>query len=121
MASPFLWPAVRQRTGCEKMQRECAMVRLDGPFVRFGGGELPPEKRTALAAVDSLASDIAQMFKQPVTYSELALDEKRSAELLAGVLQRAGFRVERAVAGMPTAFTATYGEGKPILGILRRV
>jgi len=51
-------------------------------------------------------------------FAEIALEESRSAELLAEVLEQEGFRVERGVAGLPTAFVATYGTGTPIIGIL---
>lgn len=50
--------------------------------------------------------------------AELGYMETRSAEILAGELEAHGFRVERGVAGMPTAFVATFGSGKPIIGIL---
>jgi aminobenzoyl-glutamate utilization protein B len=46
------------------------------------------------------------------------LRETRSAELLADYAEQQGFRVQRGVAGMPTAFVATYGEGRPVIGIL---
>ena len=42
----------------------------------------------------------------------------RSAALLADSLEAAGFRVERGVAGIPTAFIATVGSGKPVIAIL---
>jgi len=51
-------------------------------------------------------------------YAETALREHRSAKLLADYAEQQGFRVERGVAGMPTAFIASYGEGRPIIGIL---
>jgi aminobenzoyl-glutamate utilization protein B len=50
--------------------------------------------------------------------AELGYQETRSSELLAGMLERAGFAVERGVAGIPTAFVASYGSGKPVIGIL---
>ncbi len=50
--------------------------------------------------------------------SETALKETRSAPVLADVLEKEGFAVQRGVAGMPTAFVATFGSGKPVIGIL---
>ena len=44
--------------------------------------------------------------------------ETKSSALLAAELQNAGFRVEKGVANMPTAFVATYGQGKPVIAIL---
>ncbi|MFC1477325.1 amidohydrolase [candidate division KSB1 bacterium] len=52
------------------------------------------------------------------SYAELGLQEFRSSELLASTLEKEGFSVERGMAGMPTCFVATYGSGKPVIGIL---
>jgi aminobenzoyl-glutamate utilization protein B len=51
-------------------------------------------------------------------FAELGLEEVRSSALLAEELQRQGFSVKKGVAGMPTAFIATWGEGNPVIGIL---
>jgi aminobenzoyl-glutamate utilization protein B len=52
------------------------------------------------------------------TWAEPGYQEKKSSPLLAGMLEDAGFEVERKVAGIPTAFCATYGAGKPVIGIV---
>jgi aminobenzoyl-glutamate utilization protein B len=52
------------------------------------------------------------------SYAELGMQEFKSSNLLADTLEEAGFTVERGAAGMPTCFVATYGEGKPVIGIL---
>ena len=52
------------------------------------------------------------------SYAELGLQEFKSSKLLADNLEQAGFRVERGLAGMPTCFVASYGTGKPVIGIL---
>jgi len=49
---------------------------------------------------------------------ELGLHETKSSATLADALEAAGFAVERGVAGMPTAFIATYGEGAPVIALL---
>ena len=51
-------------------------------------------------------------------YAELGLMEHRSSKLLADELEKHGFRVERGVAGMPTAFVASWGSGKPVIGVM---
>ncbi len=51
-------------------------------------------------------------------WAEPGYQEKKSSELLASMLERAGFRIERGVAEIPTAFTATYGSGKPVIAVL---
>ncbi|MFH0801892.1 MAG: amidohydrolase [bacterium] len=54
------------------------------------------------------------------SYAELGFEEVKSSALLARTLEEAGFQVERGVAGMPTAFVATWshGTGKPVIGFL---
>jgi aminobenzoyl-glutamate utilization protein B len=56
--------------------------------------------------------------KQIWGWAEPGYQEVQSAPLLAGMLEEAGFQVERGVADIPTAFQATYGAGEPVIGIL---
>jgi aminobenzoyl-glutamate utilization protein B len=49
---------------------------------------------------------------------ETAFNEHQSSKLLADYAEANGFKVERGVAEMPTAFVATYGSGSPVIGIL---
>lgn len=51
-------------------------------------------------------------------YAEVGYQEYKSSELLQNKLKAAGFAVEAGVAGIPTAFVASYGSGKPVIGIL---
>jgi aminobenzoyl-glutamate utilization protein B len=51
-------------------------------------------------------------------YAEMRFQEYQSAALLADFLEREGFQVERAVAGIPTAFAASFGTQGPVIGIL---
>ena len=44
--------------------------------------------------------------------------ETNSSKILADYAEKNGFKVERGVAGMPTAFVATYGSGKPVISVL---
>lgn len=51
-------------------------------------------------------------------WAEPGYQESKSAALLSKTLEEHGFAVKRKVAGIPTAFTATFGSGKPVIGIL---
>lgn len=51
-------------------------------------------------------------------FAEVGYKEKQSSALLQEQLKAAGFTVEAGVAGMPTAFTASFGRGAPVIGIL---
>ncbi len=52
------------------------------------------------------------------SYAELGLQEDKSSALLIRTLKEAGFTVEQGLAGMPTCFVASYGSGRPVVGIL---
>lgn len=75
-------------------------------------------KRSVVAAVDAIESDLAATSAAVWEHAEIALRESKSAALLANALEEGGFRVERGVAEMPTAFVASYGSGKPVVAFL---
>lgn len=51
-------------------------------------------------------------------YAELSLQEFQSCALYCEVLEKEGFQVKKGIAGIETAFSASYGKGKPVIGIL---
>ena len=75
-------------------------------------------KREAVALVDKRAQELISLSDQVWGFAETALRETRSAAVLADYAEKQGFRVTRGVAGMPTAFIAEYGSGRPIIGIM---
>lgn len=75
-------------------------------------------RQKALESVEAQRADLVRLSEQIWAWAETALREARSAAAVADYAERHGFRVERGVAGMPTAFIATFGEGRPIVGIL---
>lgn len=75
-------------------------------------------KQKAIEQVDSIEPIISEVAIKLWEYSETALQETKSANLLINKLIEAGFSIETNVADMPTAFIATYGSGSPVIGIL---
>ena len=75
-------------------------------------------KQEVIAIADNMAAEINAMSIRLWDLSETALREQQSSAYLADILEQSGFTLERGVAGMPTAFTASYGKGKPVIGIL---
>ncbi|MBV7332110.1 amidohydrolase [Chloroflexi bacterium TSY] len=61
---------------------------------------------------------LSYVAKEIWDHPEIALEETFASRLLSEELENAGFAVERGVGQMPTAFVATWGEGKPIVGFL---
>ena len=87
----------------------------------------------ALASTTSIAADSgdglreflagraardAEVARSIWEYAEVGYQETKSTALLQQELTKAGFKVEAGVAGIPTAFVATAGSGKPVIGIL---
>lgn len=75
-------------------------------------------KKYALEKIDENASLFCEVSDKIWEYAELSLKEYRSAALYVDILKKLGFRTEENVCGIKTAFTGTYGSGKPIIGIL---
>ncbi len=80
--------------------------------------QLPRPKATAMAWVDANQATLKQVSDDLWTFSEVGLREFKSNERLTKLLEGQGFKIERGVAGMPTAFVASYGSGGPVIGFL---
>ena len=76
------------------------------------------DKDKVIQSLDAQASEFTKVAKQIWENPELGYLEEKSSALLKGELEKAGFKIVSGVAGIPTAFTATYGTGKPVIGIL---
>ena len=76
------------------------------------------QKQAALAAIEEKKDLICHVADRIWEYAELSLQEFRSAALYCEVLRQEGFAVEQGICGIETAFSAAYGSGRPVLGIL---
>ena len=75
-------------------------------------------RQTALNWIEENDSLIVRVSNTIWEFAELGLEEFRSSKLISDTLKKAKFDVETGVAGMQTAFVATYGSGNPIIGVL---
>jgi len=82
----------------------------------------PPQledlKREAVERVESKRDLTQQIVDSIFSFSELGYQEFATSEYVTGILEKNGFTVERGVAGMPTAFVASWGSGKPVIGFM---
>jgi aminobenzoyl-glutamate utilization protein B len=77
--------------------------------------------RTDSKALDWICShdkELIDLSDRVWSFAELGLHEDRSAEAQQSVLRKYGFQIDSGVAGMPSAFVATWGSGKPAIGLL---
>lgn len=80
--------------------------------------QAPALKKQALRDLDSKQDGYRKVALQIWDYAEVGYKEVKSSALLQQTLQQNGFTIEAGVAGMPTAFVATYGHGQPVIGLL---
>jgi aminobenzoyl-glutamate utilization protein B len=80
--------------------------------------KLSAEKKAIFSSVDKHSSELIALSDSIWLYAETSLKEYRSSKILSDYAEQQGFKVQRGVAGMPTAFIASYGEGRPIIGVL---
>jgi aminobenzoyl-glutamate utilization protein B len=57
------------------------------------------------------------MVDQVFSFGELGFQEFETSKYLTGILEKNGFRIERGFAGIPTAWGATWGNGKPVIAL----
>ncbi len=106
-----------------------ALVLAQGRGGGAGGAQQPPLslpadtpritalKDEAAAEVEKLKDFSQQMVDQVFSYGELGFQEVETSRYLIGILEKNGFTVEKGIAGIPTAFMASWGSGKPVIAL----
>ena len=79
---------------------------------------LPGLKQEAATEVDKLQTLTQQMVDEIFSFSELGFQEFETLRYLTGILEKNGFHMEREVVGIPTAWVASYGSGKPVIAFI---
>lgn len=75
-------------------------------------------KQAAIGMVDGRRQTAQRIVDSLFSFAELGYQEFESSAYLCALLEKEGFQVTRGVAGMPTAFVATWGTGKPVIGLM---
>ncbi|MHA8065533.1 amidohydrolase [Aquirufa sp. ROCK2-A2] len=75
-------------------------------------------KKKILLSIQSKSQSYEQIAQKIWNFAEVGYKENKSSLLLQETLKQAGFTIQPGVAGIPTAFIATYGSGGPVIGIL---
>ena len=80
--------------------------------------KMTSNKKALVASVEKHKAELIKISDSIWGLAETAFEEYGSAEILANYAEKNGMKVERGVAGMPTAFIATYGSGSPVISVL---
>src|SRR5579862_9188383 len=84
--------------------------------------KVSPEREASLKAdlagqIDGMKKQAQVMVDSVFSFGELGFQEFETSKYLTGILEKNGFRVERGVAGIPTAWVASWGSGKPVISL----
>ncbi len=101
--------------------RKLALVLLAAP-VAFAQATIPAEREAAMKAdlagqIDGMKKQAQVMVDTVFSFGELGFQEVETSKYLTGILEKEGFRIERGIAGIPTAWLATWGSGKPVISL----
>ncbi|MBT8258522.1 MAG: amidohydrolase, partial [Bacteroidia bacterium] len=80
--------------------------------------EMSKTKKDIIKSVENHKENLIKISDEIWALAETAFEEHKSADILADYAEAQGFNVDRGVAGMPTAFVATYGSGSPVISVL---
>lgn len=95
------------------------LISLSPLFIRAQSThDLPEEKQDIIAELEQRTDEFGKLAQTIWEHAELGYMEHKSSGALQGKLKSEGFTVEAGVAGMPTAFVASYGSGEPVIGLL---
>src|ERR1700689_4794101 len=102
--------------------KKFATVLLLGAACAFGQTKLSPEKEAAMKAdlvgqIDAMKKRAQVMVDSVFSFGELGFQEFETSKYLTTELEKEGFKIERGVAGIPTACGATWGSGKPVIAL----
>ncbi|MDQ8153381.1 MAG: amidohydrolase [Gemmatimonadota bacterium] len=86
-------------------------------YVYPASPELEAMKAEVAKKIDAKAKLVQEMVDQVFSFGELGMQEFETSKYLTGILEQNGFKVERGVAGMPTAWVAKWGSGKPVISL----
>ena len=100
------------------MKQIFTILLLSISFITVQSQSANKLKKELLSSIDEKTSDLTSLSDKIWEAAEVAFREDKSAEYLIEYAEANGLKVEKGLAGMPTAFTATYGEGKPVIGII---
>ncbi|MEJ2162971.1 MAG: amidohydrolase [Robiginitalea sp.] len=100
------------------MKKQILLVAILGFTASLQAQKMTASKKAIVASVEKHQQELIAISDSIWALAEIAFQETNSSRILADYAEKNGFSVERGVAGIPTAFTATYGSGEPVISVL---
>jgi aminobenzoyl-glutamate utilization protein B len=90
--------------------------------VAFAQPKVSAEKEASMKAdltgqIDAMKKQAQVMVDSVFSFGELGFQEFETSKYLTGILEKEGFKIERGIAGIPTAWVASWGSGKPVISL----
>jgi aminobenzoyl-glutamate utilization protein B len=100
------------------MKKSIYLLFLVCMVVPVQSQKMSTTKKAIVNSVETHRQELIAISDSIWALAETAFEETHSSKILADYAEANGFNVERGVAGMPTAFVATYGSGSPVISVL---
>src|SRR5499427_4979208 len=102
--------------------RNTLLVIALGALAAFAQPKASADKEAAMKAdlagqVDGMKKLAQVMVDSVFSFGELGFQEFETSKYLTGILEKEGFKIERGIAGIPTAWVASWGSGKPVISL----
>src|SRR2546422_2376915 len=94
-----------------------SLIAISIPVFTQSTSRLDLFKKEATAEVEQMKDFSAQMVDQVFSYGELGFQEFETSHYLTDILKKNGFQIKDGISGIPTAWTATWGSGKPVIAL----
>src|SRR5258706_1938538 len=103
------------------MVKPLLALTLSAAFL-FAQPKVAPDKEAAMKAdlagqIDAMKKQAQVMVDSVFSFGELGFQEIETSKSLTAILEKEGFKVEKGIAGIPTAWVATWGSGKPVISL----
>src|SRR5690349_15842435 len=102
--------------------RKCFALAAVVTGLAIAQPKISPEKEAAMKAdlagqIDGMKKQAQVMVDSVFSFGELGFQEFETSKYLTGILEKEGFKIERGMAGIPTAWMASWGSGKPVIAL----
>src|SRR2546426_3026937 len=94
-----------------------SLIAISIPVFTQSTSRLDSFEKEATAEVEQMRDFTAQMVDQVFSYGELGFQEFETSHYLTDILKKNGFQIKDGISGIPTAWTATWGSGKPVIAL----
>src|SRR5262249_41727197 len=107
---------------CDEMRLRFLIIAALAAASALAQNKVSSDKEASMKAdlagqIDGMKKQAQVMVDSVFSFAELGMQEFETSKYLTGILEKEGFKIERGVAGMPTAWVASWGSGKPVISL----